>query len=89
MIGKKDKDMIIGLAKKYKARSVYLFGSSLGDPKLANDIDLGVKGVDPKFFFHFYAEMMRGLSKPVDIVDLSDKTKFTELVKKRGIKIYG
>ena len=88
-MAKKDKETIIAIAKKYKAKTVILFGSSLGNPRLANDIDLGVKGVDPRYFFHFYAELMRNLSKPVDLVDLSEKSLFIDIVKKRGIKIYG
>jgi uncharacterized protein len=89
MITNNDKEKIIILAKKYNVRTIYLFGSSLGNPRYANDIDLGVKGIDPRFFFKFYGELLRKLSKPVDLVNLSKKNRFNDLVEKRGIKIYG
>ena len=88
MLAKKDKDTVIAIAEKYNVKTVYLFGSSMGDPKLAHDIDLGVIGVTPPKFFQFYAELMRNLPKPVDLIDLSEKSLFNDLVKERGIKIY-
>lgn len=68
---------------------IYLFGSSLHDPAQARDIDLGVKGINPALFFKFYGELMRHLSKPVDLVDLSQRTLFNDLVEERRVKIYG
>jgi uncharacterized protein len=89
MISKTDEEIIIQLAREYRASCVILFGSSLGDPQEANDIDLGVKGIDPKRFFDFYGELYMRLTKPVDIVDLTDSTLFNELVEQRGVRIYG
>ena len=89
MLSKSDKAVIIHCAKKYSAKTLYLFGSSLNTKTLARDIDLGVKGIDPKVFFKFYGELMRRLSKPVDLVDLSPETRFNSLVEKRGARIYG
>jgi hypothetical protein len=40
-------------------------------------------------FFKFYGELLRKLSKPVDLVNLSHKTLFNKLVEQRGTKIYG
>lgn len=89
MISEKDRSKIIELAKKYKVSSVYLFGSSLDINSEANDIDLGVKGIEPKLFFKFYGEILRLLSKSVDLVDLSKETLFNNIVEKNGVKIYG
>jgi len=89
MINNKDKAKIIALAKKYKVKSIYLFGSSIDSVRKARDIDLGVDGVEPRYFFKMYGELMRNLSKPVDLVDLSKKNRFNKLVEERGIKIYG
>jgi predicted nucleotidyltransferase len=89
MISEKDRIKIIELAKKYKVSSVYLFGSSLDINSEANDIDLGVKGIEPKLFFKFYGEILRLLSKSVDLVDLSEETLFNNIVEKNGVKIYG
>jgi hypothetical protein len=47
------------------------------------------KLIHPALFFKFYGELLRHLSKPVDLVDLSHKTLFNGLVEKRGAKIYG
>jgi predicted nucleotidyltransferase len=88
MLSASDKKAINACAKKYSARSVYLFGSSLGKGK-ANDIDLGVEGVEPLMFYKFYRDLMFALSKPVDLVDLSKKSKFNDLVIKDGVKVYG
>lgn len=89
MLNPSDQAVILRSAQKYNATAVYLFGSSLREGERARDIDLGVKGIDPLVFFKFYGELMRRLSKPVDVVDLSEPTRFNALVEKRGVKIYG
>jgi len=89
MIAEKDKNIILQYAKKYNVASVFLFGSSLMKGKEANDIDIAVKGIEPRLFFKFYAELFKRLSKPVDLIDLSKKTLFNSLVEETGEKIYG
>jgi predicted nucleotidyltransferase len=89
MITENDKDIIIRCAKKYKVSYIVLFGSSIRKDEKANDIDIGVKGIEPQLFFKFYAELFKHLSKPVDLVDLSRKSLFNELVEEDGIRIYG
>lgn len=89
MIDEKDKAIITQCAKKYNVDAIYLFGSSLDENIRANDIDLAVKGIMPNLFFKFYGELLRNLSKSVDIVDLSKKSLFNQIVEKKGIKIYG
>ena len=89
MISEKDKEIIIKYAKKYNVSSVILFGSSTRNDRESNDIDIGVNGIEPGFFFDFYAELYKNLSKPVDLIDLSKKSLFNKLVEKRGLRIYG
>lgn len=89
MIAENDKEIIIKYAKKYNVSSVILFGSSTRKDRESNDIDIGVKGIEPRLFFKFYAELFKNLSKPVDLVDLSRKSLFNELVEETGEKIYG
>jgi predicted nucleotidyltransferase len=89
MIGEKDKKIIISYAKKFDVKEIYLFGSSLDNEAEANDIDLAVRGVSPVLFFDFYGKLLRHLSKPVDLVNLSKKSRFTELIEKHAVKIYG
>jgi predicted nucleotidyltransferase len=76
MVSDSDKTVIIDCAQKYNVAAVYLFGSSLNPNAQARDIDLAVKGINPALFFKFYGELLRKLSKPVDLVDLSHKTLF-------------
>ncbi|HDJ38058.1 MAG: hypothetical protein J7J06_01355 [Methanosarcinales archaeon] len=89
MISEMDKRIITHCAEKYKVSSVYLFGSSLDKGGEPNDIDLAVEGIRPKIFFKFYGELMRKLSKPVDLVDLSRKSLFNQIIEEKGVKIYG
>lgn len=89
MITEKEKDTIIQCAKKYNISYVILFGSSIRKDKEINDIDIGVKGIEPRLFFKFYAELYKHLSKPVDLVDLSKKSLFNQLIEETGIRIYG
>ncbi|RQV96062.1 hypothetical protein EH221_05240 [bacterium] len=89
MISEHDKNIIISLAKKYRVAALFLFGSSIDKTKESNDIDLGVKGIEPRLFFKFYAKLFKGLSKPVDLVDLSKKSLFNDLVEENGVRIYG
>ena len=88
MLAKGDIDIILECAQRYKIASVILFGSSVKEQEY-NDIDVGIKGIEPRLFFKFYAELFKRLSKPVDLIDLSKKSLFTTLVEESGIKIYG
>ncbi|MFH0948512.1 MAG: hypothetical protein V1833_05905 [Elusimicrobiota bacterium] len=89
MITENDKDIILQCAKKHNIASLFLFGSSIEPYKESNDIDIGVKGIAPKLFFKFYADLFKHLSKPVDLVDLSKKSLFNDLVEETGVRIYG
>ena len=89
MICQSDKNKIVSYAKKYKIKEVYLFGSSLNKDQESNDIDIGIKGVSPLMFFDFYGKLLRNLTKPIDIINLSKKSRFNKLIEKESIKIYG
>jgi predicted nucleotidyltransferase len=89
MIAVSDKETIVELARRFNVSCVILFGSSLEDDREANDIDLGVKGIEPRLFFKFYAQLFKRLSKPVDLIDLSRKSLFNDLVEETGVRIYG
>lgn len=88
MITEKDKKTIKDIARKYHASRVLLFGSALSDTTEGRDIDIAVEGVADRDFYAFYGELLYALSKPVDVVDLSKKSKFSELVLKEGIPLY-
>ena len=88
MINEEEKKIIIRYAKKYNVSKVYLFGSSL-DQSEYNDIDLAISGIEPSLFFKFYGELLRNLYKPVDLIDLSEKSLFNQLIENNSVKIYG
>jgi predicted nucleotidyltransferase len=89
MVTDKDKKIICDLAGKYGVKRVLLFGSSLDHDRQPRDIDLAVDGIDGKLFFKFYGELLFNLSKPVDLVDLSEKNKFNTLITSKAVPIYG
>lgn len=89
MISEQDKAIITDIARRYGAREVLLLGSSADPSREANDIDLAVEGIAPERFFSFYGDLLFGLSKPVDLIDLSNNTKFNRLVYQEGIRVYG
>ena len=88
MITDEDKKIIIDTAARYRATRVVLFGSCLSSDRESRDIDIGVEGVADKDFFAFYGDLLFALSKPVDVVDLSERSRFVELVRQEGIPIY-
>jgi predicted nucleotidyltransferase len=89
MITEKDKDTIQRISKKYHVKRVLLFGSSIDPIKESRDIDIAVEGVAPEDFFKYYGDLMLKLSKPVDLVDLSESSKFIKLILQEGVLLYG
>ena len=89
MINETDKKIIFEISKRYHAKRVVLFGSSLNPNKESRDIDIGVEGISEKDFFSYYGDLLFSLSKPVDIIDISGTSKFIKLILKEGIPIYG
>ncbi len=88
MITEIEKKTILRIARKYRATKVLLFGSALSDRGESHDIDIAVEGIADEDFFTFYGELICALSKPVDVVDLSRKTKFIELVQQEGLPLH-
>lgn len=89
MITQKDKDTIETISRKYQVKRVLLFGSSIDPAKESHDIDLAVEGIAPKDFFKYYGDLLLKLSKPVDLVDLSESSKFVQLILQEGVLLYG
>ena len=89
MISDQDKAKIVDIARRYDVGGVLIFGSSADPNRNANDIDLAVEGIEPEKFFDFYGDLLFSLSKPVDLIDLSSDTKFTKLVYRDGVRVYG
>lgn len=87
MISERDREAVLAIARKYQVPTVLLFGSSLADGVEARDIDLAIEGLADVDYFAFYGELLCALSKPVDVVDLSKKSKFTEMVRREGVRL--
>jgi predicted nucleotidyltransferase len=54
----------------------------------SRDIDIAVEGIEEKDFFSFYGELLCALSKPVDVIDLSTKSRFVQMIRQEGILLY-
>ncbi|MFC1526450.1 nucleotidyltransferase family protein [Candidatus Latescibacterota bacterium] len=89
MISAKDRESITRLADRYDVGRLLLFGSSIDPSRKARDIDLAVEGLAPEKFFRFYGDLLFAVSMPVDLVDLSEDTRFNRLVRDEGVVLYG
>ena len=88
MLSEKYKTAISKYAKKYDVGTVILFGSCLYSDA-PNDIDIGIKGIDPENFFKFYGELLLEIPERIDVVNLDNDNLFNRLVEKEGVKLYG
>ena len=88
MISSEFEKTITAYAKEFDVGAVWLFGSSLGDESAARDIDLAVEGISPDLFLKFYARLFLALPKPVDLIDFSEDTSITSVVRATGVRIY-
>lgn len=89
MITENEKDIIINIAGKYKVSRLFLFGSNVNSNREAQDIDLAVEGLPEKLFFKFYSELIFNLSKPVDLIDIGKKSRFSEHILENSVNLYG
>lgn len=61
---------------------IFLFGSQLnGTANEFSDIDIGVKGLNPRIFFSVHSELEKISKMNVDLVDFDEKPKFFDLLK--------
>ncbi len=88
MISEKDKAIILKYAKKYNLSTVILFGSCV-DRENPNDIDIGIKGIEPELFFRFYGDLLLEITMPIDVVNLDKDNSFNKLIEREGMKLYG
>jgi len=90
MMPKQEIDKAVEIAMKYGVGELYLIGSAVHkQPDEARDYDFAVRDVPVGMFFRFYGELMRSLSKTVDLIDLSgERTKFKDIVLKEAKLVY-
>ena len=89
MVNVEDRQTIQELAAKYGVKRVLLFGSAARRDAGFRDIDLAIDGIRPRDFFNFYGELLRRLSLPVDVIDLSRSNRFTRMIQEEGVPVYG
>lgn len=89
MLDESDREAITEAGRRHGARRILLFGSSALPGVEAADIDIAVEGIPPAKFFEFYGDVMFSVSKPIDVIDLSEKSLFTDIVRRDGVAIYG
>ena len=78
----------IQIARKYRVRTLVLFGSAFNSPEIARDIDLiaaGVTGID---FTSMGVEMEDAVGMQVDLVPMEPRTRFVEYNIKNGKQLY-
>jgi len=61
--------------------TVTLFGSCV-DREDPNDIDIGIKWIEPELFVKFCNELLLEIAMPIDIVNLDKDNSFSRLVEK-------
>ena len=79
---------IADIARDFRLSAVWMFGSALEEEDEARDIDLAVEGLAPEEFFEFYGRLFTELSKPVDLVDLSQNPPIAAIIRQKGVRIY-
>ncbi len=80
-----DVEKAIGILKDAGCDEVYIFGSVVdGTVTPQSDIDLAVKGIPPKFFFKVFAKLVMQLDHPVDLIDLDEDNRFTNMIRAKG-----
>ena len=87
MLTENEKITIRNITRKYNVSRILLFGSVLDDTLDNNDIDIAVEGVEDKDFYTLYGELIVALKKPVDLIDLSIRSKFIDLIIKEGMPL--
>ena len=72
MITEHEKGIILQCAKNIMFLIFFIWFINRKDNG-ANDIDLGVRGIEPNLFFTIYAELVKQFPKPVDLVGFIPK----------------
>jgi len=86
-------EILIESAKKYGVKSLWLFGSLLivGEED-AEDIDLGVEGIDRSKAWDMYSELFDVIHehcrKPLDFVEMDEPLSIVHVIRSEGIKLY-
>ncbi|HLP49083.1 MAG TPA: nucleotidyltransferase domain-containing protein [Candidatus Deferrimicrobium sp.] len=82
---RRDVKKAVEILKKQGCGDVYLFGSLVEGPVTAqSDIDLAAMGIPAGAFFKIYAELIKYLDHPVDLISLEKDNRFGNMLQKGG-----
>jgi predicted nucleotidyltransferase len=82
---RRDVEKAVEILKKQGCREIYLFGSlAEGTVTPHSDIDLAAKGIPTGAFFTVYAELIKYLDHPVDLISLEKDNRFGNMLQKEG-----
>jgi predicted nucleotidyltransferase len=82
---RRDVEKAIEILKNQGCEEVYLFGSLVEGPVTPHsDIDLAAKGIPVGAFFKVYAELIKYLDHPVDLISLDKDNRFGNMLQKGG-----
>ena len=83
---RRDVEKAIEILKNQGCEEVYLFGSLVEGPvTLHSDIDLAAKGIPVGAFFKVYAELIKYLDHPVDLISLDKDNRFGNMLQILGL----
>lgn len=87
-ITKENIETAIEMAKEFGAKKLLLFGSALDNPSEANDLDIGISGIQTSKFFLYAGKLEDKIRVNVDLVPLDQDSPFIEYIKRNGRYIY-
>ena len=88
MISEERQNTIVECARKFGARTVWLFGSAMKDGPQEGDFDIAVDGVPPENIFKLHFRLSLALPRPVDLVDLSLDPPIASIILAYGVCLY-
>ena len=83
-----DLEKSVEILRGFGANRVWLFGSALETPEDVGDLDLACEGLPDKVFYRAISRLTDAVGKPVDLVDLSQDTRFNRYVRSKARLIY-
>ena len=78
----------VEVLRGFGANRVWLFGSALETPDDVGDLDLACEGLPDKVFYRALSRLMDAMRMPVDLVDLSQDTRFNQYIRSKARLIY-
>jgi predicted nucleotidyltransferase len=80
-----DVEKALEILREAGCREIYIFGSLVdGTVTSKSDIDLAVKGIPPEFYFKVLARLIMQLDHPVDLIDLEEDNRFSQMIRREG-----